>query len=346
MSTKRKFWTKECDDFLIKNFKTKGNQWIAQQLGFHEDTISTKLKNLSLKRTHEELSNILTNFDATKFIQLNTPEICYLLGLIWADGCIYDLKDNHKICLNLTQKDFESIQYIVKDSGNWRISKRQSKVGKPVLVAQTSNYVLWKFLVDNDYLIKSGASPDKILSKIPAHLRHYWWRGYFDGDGWICTPSFRAYSFGIVSCHSQDWNFVESLFKELNIRYKIYRLETKKGDSSSVKCDNYFGLSNFANYIYQGYEKDRIGLNRKYLKWLQNKDKREQSLNNRKCLYRGTGLHKESGNYYARITFNGKKYSLGHHKTPEEAARAFDKKAKELYGDEIYNRDLLNFPNE
>ena len=46
--------------------------------------------------------------------------------------------------------------------------------------------------------------------------------------------------------------------------------------------------------------------------------------------------------YSARIQKNKKVYCLGHHKTPEEAARAYDKKAKELHGEYAY----LNFPDE
>jgi hypothetical protein len=37
--------------------------------------------------------------------------------------------------------------------------------------------------------------------------------------------------------------------------------------------------------------------------------------------------------WHARIKFNSKHISLGYYQTPEEAAKAYDKKAKELFGE-------------
>lgn len=62
---------------------------------------------------------------------------------------------------------------------------------------------------------------------------------------------------------------------------------------------------------------------------------------NNKTGFRGIYLHK-SGLWAAQIRCQGKKYSCGYHKTKEEAARAYDKKAIELLGD----RAAVNFPEE
>jgi len=52
------------------------------------------------------------------------------------------------------------------------------------------------------------------------------------------------------------------------------------------------------------------------------------------------GVRVEGGRYRSQITANKKSYFLGMHDTPEEAARAYDRKALELWGD----RAVLNFP--
>ena len=62
-----------------------------------------------------------------------------------------------------------------------------------------------------------------------------------------------------------------------------------------------------------------------------------------KCSTTGfRGVSKMAGKYWARISLDGVTYRLGYHDTPEEAARAYDKKAKDLLGD----RATLNFPDE
>jgi len=66
-----------------------------------------------------------------------------------------------------------------------------------------------------------------------------------------------------------------------------------------------------------------------------------QNARNRRCRSDSTvGLkgvgHKDTKKkkrYFARITFEGKDMFLGIFNTPEEAARAYDEKAKELFGD-------------
>jgi len=46
-----------------------------------------------------------------------------------------------------------------------------------------------------------------------------------------------------------------------------------------------------------------------------------------------TGAVTKSGRqFWARISFDGERFNLGYHVTPEDAARAYDIMARELYG--------------
>ena len=58
--------------------------------------------------------------------------------------------------------------------------------------------------------------------------------------------------------------------------------------------------------------------------------------------YKGVCWAKQNKKWKARIKHNGKLIHLGYYKDKEEAARAYDKKAKELHGEYAY----LNFPDE
>lgn len=59
--------------------------------------------------------------------------------------------------------------------------------------------------------------------------------------------------------------------------------------------------------------------------------------------YKGVGvLRGKTQRWQARISGNGKRLFLGNFDTPEDAARAYDKAARELYGEHAW----LNFPDE
>ena len=49
--------------------------------------------------------------------------------------------------------------------------------------------------------------------------------------------------------------------------------------------------------------------------------------------YKGASLHKHSGKWHAKIGSCGRRKSLGYFSTPEAAALAYDKAAKELHGE-------------
>ncbi|MHC4799928.1 MAG: AP2 domain-containing protein, partial [Planctomycetota bacterium] len=65
-----------------------------------------------------------------------------------------------------------------------------------------------------------------------------------------------------------------------------------------------------------------------------------RSFNNKSSRYKGVSWDKQRKRFVAYIRCNGKCYNLGRFKSETEAARAYDKKAKELFGEYAY----LNFP--
>lgn len=220
------------------------------------------------------------------WLNLENPIACYFLGLFWADGSVEYYKNKSgeiygRMTMILVENDFSDvISFLQKDQ--WSLGIRHPKNRKTVLQCRTSEYQYIRFLIDHDYHIKSGASAYKILLKIPDHLKHYWWRGYFDGDGSFNFKKGNKYGFGISACLDQNWNFCENLMNELNISYFISKRETEAGNSSELVVNNFEGVKKFANFIYDGYESDSIGLKRKYQKWVklwQTKESSESGYN-------------------------------------------------------------------
>jgi len=67
---------------------------------------------------------------------------------------------------------------------------------------------------------------------------------------------------------------------------------------------------------------------------------RSKQVNN-KSGYKGVCWNKQAQKYHAQITHKGKRIHLGYYRNAEDAARVYDLKAKELFGEFAY----LNFSN-
>ena len=135
----------------------------------------------------------------------------------------------------------------------------------------TNNKRILNFLIEHDFDKKSYMSADKILSKIPDELKHYFFRGLIDGDG--CFYYYKPENgstlrqFALASSYEQDWSYFEKLCKEKNIKYNIKRTIGKNSSSSVIRITNKDGILKLGEYIYKDLHEDNIGLIRKYEKY-------------------------------------------------------------------------------
>lgn len=256
---------KKVHDFVVSTYPLNGSRFCSNKLGISIKEIKYLVKRFEIRRIYNLVSSI-------SYENINCPHFAYFLGLFWADGHVR--KKGNTISLSLVEKDALQIKNSILINVKFRIRRRQS-----------TNNGLWNlefigtdksfrnFLVNNDYLIKSGASADKILSRIPAHLKHYWWRGYSDGDGcFYHYPGNKGLNIGhnFSGCHHQDWSFVENLYHDLNIIFHVRKNVRSNGyKSSTVEMGSKTSLLRLGNYLYQGYENDKIGFHRKWNKFME-----------------------------------------------------------------------------
>ena len=205
---------------------------------------------------------------ASNFINFKTPENVYLLGFLWADGSV--AKDRNRITFSINIDDGKALKNTFLSTGDWTISENYNvrKNENPLMIFRITNHLFREFLIDNDYISKSWFSACKILSKIPEHLQHYWWRGLIDGDGNIHQNCIR-----IHSGYNQDWTYIKTLSNKLNLTYRIDKVFTinknkKHEGGSSINFIKKSSLI-FGNYIYKDREKDKIGLDRKFNKFVE-----------------------------------------------------------------------------
>lgn len=260
--------------FLRENYHL-GSKFCSEKLGRTRGATATKIEKLGFRLTKEQDSLIKcnsrhVNIDPNQFYDIKTPELAYFLGFFWADGTI--LSGDYLISLIINSSDAEVLKETFYKIGKWPtasyIRKRNNKDCYSTSF-RVGNKLIWTFLKDHDYHIKSGASADKILSKIPDHLKHYWWRGFFDGDGyWDDNGLIASFTSGAY----QDWSFAEKLCNDLSVSFDIFRKRYSKDDkiigNSAIIMKKAPNLVKFGQYIYQNYENDKVGLYRKYKNYL------------------------------------------------------------------------------
>lgn len=272
-------WKLNDDEWLKINYGKLTPAECIDYLGVRKSQLQNRVYKLGLKlpkKLRNELrskSNNDCNINPQLFYNLNSPEIIYLLGLIWADGSLYQSNNKNVSTIGFTmvKEDLFDIQVVIDSIGKWNYYERIQPISswKSSVNITTNNKRIYDFLINNDYGDKSKISADKIISKIPNKLKHYWFRGLIDGDGcfYYYKPKLGSIlrQFALASTYEQDWGYFESLCDELQINYKIKRNKKLKSSSSYLRITNKNGIIKLGDYIYKDY--DNIGLDRKYKKF-------------------------------------------------------------------------------
>ena len=335
-------WIESEIEILKSNYKKLGAKGCLVKLnGKTVEQIRSKASDLKLKLDKSTLSKVnkkyKNNFDINRLYNIKEAEIAYILGYVWADG--YISKKYNRIALVISKSDGDEVKNILMTLP-WLlythidpIEKNHSKLSRFFIY----DYDIHNFFVCNDYLVKSGASPDKILSKIPNELKRYWWRGYFDGDGTVFLRSVKnkkdtwSYGANFSSCYNQNWEFAYDLANFLGINFRLSKfIDKNKEGGSRIIISRFDYLERFYNFIYSGME---FGLSRKkkiFENILEYKQRKLlESARNKSC--QNIGVSKvRSGRFRASLGYEGRWMYIGEFKTEEEAILARKNKQLEL----------------
>jgi hypothetical protein len=220
------------------------------------------------------------NVDITKFVNITEPEMAYFLGFFWADGYIWrDTKSKSKILmLHFLTEDYLTIKEPLHKIVDWDVRFENIKNRNPSSFLSFRGFDIADFLTSFDYIDRTMKSPERIINHIPENIRHYWFRGYLDGDGFISQNRTKiTFSSGF----HQNWNFMIRLCESLNIqKFTINHSINKLGHKNSLfYMSDLESCCRLIKYIYKDYDVLKIGLDRKYnntKQILQRFSKREQ----------------------------------------------------------------------
>ena len=307
----KKEWTQKEIEYLKLEIPKNGTKLCAENLGRSISSTQNKANQLNLRwiRTYQE---------PIEKSRIKTPKFAYLLGLIWADGCVH--KERHCITTNLKIEDAFEFQSIFEHSGKWRVMDYKNKLSSGLTRRfQVMDKSFYELLVSLDYLTKSKSSMEKCCGFLGKELFRYFICGFFDGDGHVTKSKFRLGFSGRVD---YDWRFLINYFKEQGVEpLTVSIVKTQKGGTSHIFTENRLAILRF----YKLFVFEEIGLTRKKncLKSFVNK------LSNKYLTPRK--IKTKNGIYYPIVKLNSKNIYLGKAESLEEAERKiqeFDKKYK------------------
>lgn len=248
-----------------------GPQHCAKVLGRKTAAVSAKFRGLGLKLNREQRSSLSLrkaqergNYKVQphQFISELTPTTAYILGLLWADGSLHNCRGAWRVGLDSTFPDGDDFVPLFLATGAWRVY-RMIRKGHPTwrqaCSITTNNRLLYEYLTENSYREKAK-SADKILSRIPFHLLHYWFRGLFDGDGSLTLVKGRYALLTISGPYDQDWSYLTNYVTLFGVDPAVKRVIREKSRSSYVT----FQGGNARHFLSEIYKGEQFGLKRKY----------------------------------------------------------------------------------
>lgn len=222
-----------------------------------------KKSNIKLRTLSQAATKYLHN--QTFFDEIDTEEKAYFLGLLYADGNIF----NNVLSITLQDKDKEILKKLkefLQYTGPITIIKKLENRSNQVKLAITSPALV-------KALYKHGLYPNKGISlqfpmSIPKEHYVHFIRGYFDGDGCVyANHKSGDYLFSMIGPQEFLYSVQDILISNLAIsRTKLYNPKNCK--VTQLHTLTYQGRKNLRKIYSYLYDNSTIFLERKYSKFI------------------------------------------------------------------------------
>lgn len=167
-----------------------------KEIAFHFSTYRGKIKEKLVKRKIKLRNRTcLHSLNPEYFKNIDSEKKAYFLGFIFADGCVYENKKKTKISgliIQIQERDREIIDEFKKDinsTHNISFVEPQIKTWQRKVVFTFSNIEFVSHLVSKGCLPRKSQSCFFPKNKLDNKYFRHFIRGYFDGDGSICSTS-------------------------------------------------------------------------------------------------------------------------------------------------------------
>lgn len=187
---KRKFSDLQIE-FVKNNYPEFGAKYCAEKLGLSNEQVRRMANHRNITLLPQTKEEILLsrcpdndrNVPTQQFINVKTPEVSYILGILWAECWLNKLQ--YGISFSILEDDYNDIDYLINDVGQWNKYYRQRVGRRPSVTVSMYSKVLYNFFWELGMYPHSVESASKLINIVPNKFKHIWWAGYFDGDGSI-----------------------------------------------------------------------------------------------------------------------------------------------------------------
>lgn len=260
--TNNKEWTNNEINYLINNYLTKTNKQLAIDLKRTKAAIDLKINRLGLVKSPY-------SYNHDFFETIDTEEKAYWLGFIYADGCVYQNFNNrvYELSIKLCEGDYIHLKKFNKSiEGNLPVVFLESICSfnnKP----QKSCSIRCHSRKMTDDLISHGCIQNKTfyieIPNIPEPLMNHFIRGFFDGDGCICTDNKKKRTVAINFCSASEKFLIQ--LREHLFKYNIcsYIIDEKNKSTYRLYIKGIKNVDKMWNYMF---ENATVFLDRKYIK--------------------------------------------------------------------------------
>lgn len=277
-----KTYTSTEEQIIKDNYELYGPKYCAKLLGgsYNENSIWAKAHRMGLRKIGTKKHPSEQKIDPRQFLEIVSSEVAYFLGFFWADGYILSktwtdersgrINMSDTISLEIVSEDFNNLKNIFFKLGKWAVNTRKRNINwKETTTMSTNSKDLYDILEKLDYKVKNINDPVKVLEIIPDNLKPDWWRGFFDGDGWLTVGegNHRYKSLGFCGSYDIPFTSLKKLCDELNIeKYNAFKHKHKIKNHQSTKfgIQNISDITKMINYLLQS----KHGLQRKTDKML------------------------------------------------------------------------------
>jgi hypothetical protein len=277
MSRKIRYqWSENEISFLRIYYPDNGLQYCSEKLNISKDVVVSRIQKLglkvsSLRKLEVQKTNSLKYLYPNEklFIDLNRKDVAYIMGILWSDGYLNRIT----LSLEINKNDINNIKNVFFGLGEWDYKENIKRKNRKILSSISCHLGSILSIFENyGYTQKSKNSPN-FIEKLNGELMNYFLRGVIDGDGcFYINKKTNQTQFSLAGSYNQNWNYFTDILNSLNIKYNIKKSKIKKEGkihkSSVVRITKRNDIVKLGDFVYVNYEMDKMGLKRKYDKYI------------------------------------------------------------------------------